>query len=54
MLWLQEDEIMGGCHNDVISPPESLEMCVDGGGVGLETQALMVHHTYLGFIRSIC
>jgi hypothetical protein len=47
MLGIQEDAIMGGCHNDVISPPESPEMCVDGGV--LEHQALMVHHTSPGF-----
>jgi hypothetical protein len=35
---------MGGdCHDDLISPPESPMMCVDGGV--LEHQALMVHHT---------
>jgi len=37
----------GGCHKDIISPLEYLEMCVDGGV--LEHQALMVHHTSLGF-----
>jgi hypothetical protein len=39
-----------GVSNDVISPPESLDMCVDGGV--LEHQTLMVHHTSLGFSRS--
>jgi hypothetical protein len=43
MLGLQEFAIMGGFHDDVISSPESLETCVDGGV--LEHQALMVHHT---------
>jgi hypothetical protein len=43
MLGLQEAAIMGGCCNDIILPPETLELCVDGGGV-LEHQLLMVHH----------
>jgi hypothetical protein len=38
---------MGGCSSDVISPPETPELCVDGGV--LEHQALMVHHTSPGF-----
>jgi hypothetical protein len=38
---------MGGCYNDVISPPGSLEMCVDGGM--LEHQELMVHQMSLRF-----
>jgi hypothetical protein len=41
---------MGGCHNDLISPLESPEMCVDGGCWNIE--ALMVHHTYPRFIQS--
>jgi hypothetical protein len=40
---------MGGCHDDVISPPES-PMFHDDGGV-LEHQATMFHHTYLRFNR---
>ena len=31
MLGLQEAAIMGRCHDDVISPAESLETCDDGG-----------------------
>ena len=50
MPGLQEFAIMGGFHDDVISSPESLEMCVDGGV--LEHQALMVHHTSSEFIWS--
>jgi hypothetical protein len=50
MLGLQEATIMGWCHNDVISPPESPELCIYGGrGGALEHQALMVHHTSPGF-----
>jgi hypothetical protein len=40
MLGLQEAAIMGGCHNDIISPPESPEMCVDGGGGGVGTSSI--------------
>jgi hypothetical protein len=43
MLGIQEDAIMGGCHDDIISPPESPETCVDRGV--LEHQVMMVHHT---------
>jgi hypothetical protein len=46
MLGLQEVAIMGGVPTDVISPPESLESCVDGGM--LEPHILMVHHSSLG------
>jgi hypothetical protein len=31
MFGIQEDAIMGVCHNDVISPPESPNTCVYGG-----------------------
>jgi hypothetical protein len=31
LLRFQEATIMWGYHDDVISPPKSLEMCVDGG-----------------------
>jgi len=41
---------MEGCHNDIISAPESPEMCADGGV--LEHQELMVHQTYPTFIHS--
>jgi hypothetical protein len=34
---------MGGCHDDIIPPPESPEICVDG--VVLEHHVIMVHHT---------
>jgi len=34
MLGIQGDTIMGGCHSDVNLPLESLERCVDGGGIG--------------------
>jgi hypothetical protein len=37
---------MEGCHADIISTHESLEMCVDGGV--LENQFMMVHHTSPG------
>jgi hypothetical protein len=30
MLELQEDEIMGGCLDGVISPPGYQKMCFDG------------------------
>jgi hypothetical protein len=31
LLGLQEAAIMGGCSSDVISPPESIELCIDEG-----------------------
>jgi hypothetical protein len=34
---------MGGCPTDVISPPKSPNLSVDGGV--LEQQDMMVHHT---------
>ena len=34
MLGIKEVAIMGGCSKQVISPPESLEHCVDGRGCG--------------------
>jgi hypothetical protein len=51
MLGIQEAAIMGGCPTDVISPPESPELCVDGGV--LEHQVLMVHHTSPRISRSV-
>jgi hypothetical protein len=47
ILRLQEDAIMEGCHEDIISPLESLETCDDREV--LEHQELMVHHTYPRF-----
>jgi hypothetical protein len=43
-------QLWGGCNNDVLSLPGSLEMCVDGGI--LEHQELVVSHTSLRFNQS--
>jgi len=49
MSRLQEDAIMRGCPEHVISPNKYPKHCVDGGGV--EPQATLVHH-WRHFIES--
>jgi len=39
---LRQLQLLGGCPTNVISPPEPLELCLDGGC--WSPQVLMVHH----------